>query len=753
MPEPVWKFFLCNSSDMSRIGELTTARSRTLDVGLNQSGSFSCTISMSDPLASKIQPITTCILVMRSLVSVWSGPIWTLQETLPDRNIAISAVGWMELLNRRTMRSGALDYSAPEISSTGSLTFEDKTVGGASGWTAAVGSNVVGGTTVYRGTKSMTTSTTFAGGARTDNTSTVSNLMVGVAYQVSAWYYLGVTGPFISLTVNDVASGATLANANVDIPTLNVWNQLVLQFTAVSGSIYIETVGVGADGTDHTIYWDEFAVTKRPGDFSNLDIGEIAQRLIDYTNIQAPCPVIRGITQASWKRTAQYQPFQKIGDEIQRMSQVENGFDWEIDPDTREFNVYYPMKGSWLVPFDSPLVAHQKAKATRYWKLDETSGAVFDSIAGVPSDPFAIGSGVTQGASTICSYDPGGKAASFNGTSSGYILPGQADAKANLDIRNASFSVSCLINCSSLSTNREIVTAQCDPFLGAGNTLQIAVVSTGAPLFSFYSSDLYGTAGTIVTGTTYHIACTYDKTSQLATIYINGGYHASISHAPLGGPALPTWMFGSANWSSTVPWAGTIDEIAVWNGRSLSPSEIYSIYQSLRVRTLAGVSAPPPPFDYGGSAQNLARVTRTTDPSKMTNWFVAQGKSSTSSGGALAQDPVGIGTYGAFEESQSLSEIDSQDILAAFANEEIAIRGRPQVLYDFTPLPRTSVDELVTIRNTPVFGDDFHVGDVLMFSAKGGTINVSNLAVRVFAVSITWDDNAGYRITKLQVGA
>ncbi len=102
MATPVWQFFLANSSDMSLIGDLThEARGKSLQLALNRPGSFNFNLPLSSEFAPYLDPVKYCIIAMKNKNIVWSGPLWTKQETLHDSKISLSAVGWFQLLTKR----------------------------------------------------------------------------------------------------------------------------------------------------------------------------------------------------------------------------------------------------------------------------------------------------------------------------------------------------------------------------------------------------------------------------------------------------------------------------------------------------------------------------------------------------------------------------------------------------------------------------------------------------------------------------
>lgn len=121
----LWKWLLADSAllEAGILGALSGASSRQLTLALNKPGSATWRLSMLDQMAHLIQPITTSLLAYKRDVDnsvwklVWSGPVWTIQEDLPDAHMSVTATGWLELLNHRLLR-GQIIYG-PELSLTG----------------------------------------------------------------------------------------------------------------------------------------------------------------------------------------------------------------------------------------------------------------------------------------------------------------------------------------------------------------------------------------------------------------------------------------------------------------------------------------------------------------------------------------------------------------------------------------------------------------------------------------------------------
>lgn len=108
-----FRWILAQSSDLTPIGELHRASARQLTVGLNRAGNTSIRLPIDDNLAAAASVLTTCIIVYYRDKPVWSGPVWTIEDSLPDDHRTINAVGWFEILNHRYTRQ-KLAYDASD---------------------------------------------------------------------------------------------------------------------------------------------------------------------------------------------------------------------------------------------------------------------------------------------------------------------------------------------------------------------------------------------------------------------------------------------------------------------------------------------------------------------------------------------------------------------------------------------------------------------------------------------------------------
>lgn len=98
-----WRFDLVTSNDLTKIGELSLARNKSLQVALNKAGAFSFEYPMEGPLASYINDVTTAVRIVKNGNVVWTGPVWTLSDSTPN-TIQVGCVGWLQTLEKRVTK-------------------------------------------------------------------------------------------------------------------------------------------------------------------------------------------------------------------------------------------------------------------------------------------------------------------------------------------------------------------------------------------------------------------------------------------------------------------------------------------------------------------------------------------------------------------------------------------------------------------------------------------------------------------------
>lgn len=103
--------FLLTTRDLVPFGEFTQATSRTINLALNRPGSASFSLPITDELSEMIVPLNTALMVLREGVPIYSGPIWTIEESLPEERVSVTSVGWFEELNKRILRNPTVQFN------------------------------------------------------------------------------------------------------------------------------------------------------------------------------------------------------------------------------------------------------------------------------------------------------------------------------------------------------------------------------------------------------------------------------------------------------------------------------------------------------------------------------------------------------------------------------------------------------------------------------------------------------------------
>jgi hypothetical protein len=121
MPAALWEWYVGRTSDLSIIASLHKAHNRSIKLALNDRESASFQLSLFDENAPAIKPVSTCVLCYRNKSLVWSGPIWTVQNVMPNATMQIGCLGWFEFLNHWLIHTGNLmpaGYQPPSATMT-----------------------------------------------------------------------------------------------------------------------------------------------------------------------------------------------------------------------------------------------------------------------------------------------------------------------------------------------------------------------------------------------------------------------------------------------------------------------------------------------------------------------------------------------------------------------------------------------------------------------------------------------------------
>jgi len=108
-----------------------------------------------------------------------------------------------------------------------------------------------------------------------------------------------------------------------------------------------------------------------------------------------------------------------------------------------------------------------------------------------------------------------------------------------------------------------------------------------------------------------------------------------------------------------------------------------------------------------------------------------------------------MNTYGLIEQSVSLSDAKTSQILATYAGAEVLLRSSPRVIYSMTPLPFT---EQIGPGRVPEPFVDYTLGDKVYLTARfKGRFSVNKQGIRIFGMTVTPDDNGNEVLGALQV--
>lgn len=208
-----------------------------------------------------------------------------------------------------------------------------------------------------------------------------------------------------------------------------------------------------------------------------------------------------------------------------------------------------------LVPPEGPYAAAVRADdPVAWWRLGEASGTTARDRAG--SNHGTASGSVTRGVATILpGSGDGDPASSFNGTSGTIAIPDHS----SLDVV-APVTVEAWIKPTALPGSGDfasIVTkAEAWSLQFNAGRLEFTIMRSGTRY------RLQASSGTIVAGSVYHVAGTYDGTTQ--RLYVNGTQVASAALSAAVGTSANAVAIGS--WSGGGEWYwGTIDEVAVYD--------------------------------------------------------------------------------------------------------------------------------------------------------------------------------------------
>lgn len=710
MPESL-QFWIGTSSTMAQVAKLTRINSASINLQLNNAGSVSLTLDRSDVyVVSAAVPLTNCLLVYRNGFLVWSGPIWTVQESYSgeQQKINITAIGWFELLNHRLLRSQPGYLLATSAITWSNSTYESATSGfsGSQTTTARDTGNFHGGAGSLGITESTTGpfgsskglyppsgATTIAYASHTPLSGTPTS---GKRYKLGFWAK-GQKSP---------------AGVGAKTPSLQILeggvNGTIVGQTNLSGMYNDLTYNAGWNGTFNTPTTISGAGTSK---------GTFAQYSTEWVS-SGVTPTFKWIWDVNPTQLTDYTRNWYLSSGS--MSLPGSGTSAGLIVGTSGSNgALVGGNGTWNGTFVN---GRSYTVSIRWWRygtctsgtfgINDSVGSVLGSmsVVGGPSgtpftDTFTFTAGTNQFVFAIV-------------TAWSYIGVSDVIEIDDITIRETS-------NDTDLMFNVDDVTLQ--EYVGDGiySAMDAGAIATALLQKTNSDADSKITPGTVQT--TQPRTKTYQQFSNVgkeikALSDIESGYDFIVD------PVTKAFNVYNRTNATNFPAAAP--------GTAAGSSGVWT-YSADRTAGLR--------FEYGVGADNLASIKKSQDGSSVVNRLNVKGKYAL----GQATDATSLSAYGLFEDLISLPDVidASTSILPFYANAEIAFRKNPKIIYEI---------ETKTSSFTPRLYIDFNIGDRATLNV-GANILASGSAltqtIRIFGVQMTVDAEGNEKISGLQLSA
>lgn len=348
-----WEFWLGTSSTNANVMPLMNIKDRRFKFRLNRPEEMSFTLSVFDPASTLITPLASCIKLYRNGVLVGGGPVISVDYGYPENQMTVRAVGWQELLNYRYLLLST--SPASESVSFVNSNFDTNTTG----WTSDA--TLSRDTTFFQaGSGSLKFSLPGKINKYVRGDLTGSNFKAGRRYPITFYVRHPLAGagayPTYSATIGEWTGSAH-----------NNLNSVSKGYTAIYDSAwYQQTLGwtpsadVDADNVkiqfqlpaiqNSQVNFDTFAIgtsvaVERPQvTYNNIAANTIVSNLLSEMTTEFASYISSTVvnTGTQTNRTRTYPRYSNIGQAIQELSDVENGFDYWVDPSTRQVNLVAP---------------------------------------------------------------------------------------------------------------------------------------------------------------------------------------------------------------------------------------------------------------------------------------------------------------------------------------------------------------------------------------------------------------------------
>lgn len=336
---------LAESSDLTPVGWIKQARDKKLEVGLNKAGSLSFSLPITDDMALDIlgQDIVRCVIAYcddknGNPVARWSGPIWTTTASVPTEKISVNCVGWYEILNHRELKFDTkfVDIDAGQITS--------QIISDANHSSYLV--NLISNNSFESGSAGWTDSGFDSIASKNDWSTSSANSLTLETASVDT-----LDTDYLDVTANETYS-VYLDFKSDDIDPPSSLRVDILWYTSLPFFISTSTVSFSGDlfDTKDTEQYISGTVTapataafaiyriRVGGGIVNVDN---AIFVVGENNGVTTTPISIGDITESQTREIKFQAGTKHGSAIDTLVNMEAGFDWYIDPLTREMDILY----------------------------------------------------------------------------------------------------------------------------------------------------------------------------------------------------------------------------------------------------------------------------------------------------------------------------------------------------------------------------------------------------------------------------
>ncbi len=333
--------------------ELTEAQGRKLTVRLKDPSDLSFGINARHPQAELIDELTTDAHVLWTSAAgvTWNlfrGRVGTTGDTLTpdDHRMTVAALDYRSVLDRRRLYSGTALNNNPSFES------------GLTSWTGAGGTFELDDSQRQDGAKSGRLTPDGVTGTvsiTSDNTAVTA----GTAYRLSGWMRCAVTRTVTFQIDWKNGGGGTISSDGVTFSLdAEAWERVDEDAVAPVGAVNAKIVlsSTGTPPATDILWLDDARLTTSPQHASKLawtneDQADIAWGLINdaQARVGGDLGIVNAAEPTGVERIRVFQVGDSVGEQIKKLGETEDGFDWDILPisaSALQFQLWHEQRGT-----------------------------------------------------------------------------------------------------------------------------------------------------------------------------------------------------------------------------------------------------------------------------------------------------------------------------------------------------------------------------------------------------------------------